>query len=46
MRNILHSQIYNNTECRNTEYILRALHTQEYSFQRVGKVVHFKSMMS
>lgn len=46
MRNILHSQMYNNTEGHNTEHILRALHIQEYSFQDVGKVTNFNCMMS
>lgn len=29
MRNILYSQVYRNTEGRNTEHILGALHMQE-----------------
>lgn len=45
MRNILHSQIYNNTKGRNTEHILRALHIQAYSFQDVGKVINLKGRM-
>lgn len=40
MRNILHSQIYSNTEGCSTEHILGALHIQECSVRGVSKVIN------
>lgn len=46
MRNILHSQIYNNIESPNAEHILKTLRIQEYTFQDVGKAINFNHVMS